>query len=182
MINLDDVKQIQARGKCIYDRSTIEAAIATMAKDITAVLSNEAPLFLCTMNGALIFSGQLLTQLQFPLQVDYIHTSRFQGRMNAGDLHWIALPKTSLENRTVVILEDILDSGVTLSAIVDYCKQKKAKAVYTAVLIDKNHPRDENGLEKADFTGLRVEDKFLIGYGLDYQGFLRNLPGIYEVE
>ena len=133
------------------------------------------------MNGAVVFAGQLLTKLNFYLQVDYIHTSRFKGEMEGGDLEWVAVPRTSLEGRTVVIVEDILDSGITLTSIIDYCREKGAKEVYTVVLVDKDHPRDVNGVEKADFTCLWVEDKFLLGFGLDYQGFFRNLPGIYAV-
>ncbi|MBU1927154.1 MAG: hypoxanthine-guanine phosphoribosyltransferase, partial [Gammaproteobacteria bacterium] len=110
------------------------------------------------------------------------HATRYRGEMLGKDLHWLATPHIPIKGRTVVVIEDILDTGLTLSAVIDYCQQEGAKQVLSAVLIDKDHPRDKGGVNKADFTGLYVEDKFIIGYGLDYQEYLRNLPGIYAVE
>jgi hypoxanthine phosphoribosyltransferase len=182
MFDLETLRKMEKNSVCLYSQDQVNEAIDRVAKEITAILADKSPLFLCTMNGAVIFTGQLLTKLNFPLQLDYIHTSRFRGQIAGGDLHWLATPKADLKERTIVIVEDILDSGITLAAILDYCYQQKAEKVYTVVLVDKDHPRDPDGVKKADFTGLYVEDKFLIGYGLDYQEFFRNLPGIYALE
>ncbi|MFH1333855.1 MAG: hypoxanthine-guanine phosphoribosyltransferase [Pseudomonadota bacterium] len=179
---LDEVKNMQKNAKCLFAAEKIEAAIDKVAKEMTEKLADENPVLLCVMNGAVIFMGQLVTKLLFPLQIDYIHATRYRGEMLGKDLHWLATPSIPIEGRTVVIIEDILDTGLTLSAIIDYCQQAGAKRVLSAVLIDKDHPRDKGGVDKADFTGLHVEDKFIIGYGLDYQEYLRNLPGIYAVE
>jgi hypoxanthine phosphoribosyltransferase len=180
---LVELKEMQKKMVCLYDQEAIDKAIKKIAQEMNeAFSSGEMPVLLCAMNGAVIFMGQLVPRLTFPLQFDYIHTSRFRGEVRGGDLHWLATPTISLKERTVIIIEDILDSGITLTAIKDYCYQQKAKKVFSAVLIDKDHPREEGGLKKADFTGLHTEDKFLVGYGLDYHGFLRNLPAIYAVE
>jgi hypoxanthine phosphoribosyltransferase len=180
--DLNDVKKLQAKSTCVYDAETIAKAIETMATKMNADFADKNPILLCAMNGALIFLGQLAPLLTFPLQIDYIHTSRFRGEIRGGDLHWLATPTISLKNRTIIIIEDILDSGITLAAIKDYCLQQNAKEVFSVVLVDKDHPRSEGGVIKADYTGLEIEDKFLIGFGLDYKGYLRNIPGIYAVE
>jgi hypoxanthine phosphoribosyltransferase len=180
--NLNDVKELQQKTVCLYDAKAITAAIEKMALQMNADLADKNPILLCAMNGALIFLGQLAPLLNFPLQIDYIHTSRFRGEMRGGDLHWLATPTIPLKNRNIIIVEDILDSGITLAAIKDYCIQQNAKEVVSAVLVDKERPREKGGLDKAEYTGLMVPDKFLIGFGLDYKGYLRNVPGIYAVE
>lgn len=177
--DINQIKEMQKNAILLHDLHEINAAIEKIATAMNEKLADKEPIFLCTMNGAILFMGQLMPKLNFPMQIDYIHVSRFRGETRGGDLHWIASPSMSLEGRTVVIIEDILDSGLTLSAIIDFCKQQEAKEVFTAVLIDKNHPRVTGSIKTADFTGLKVADKFLIGYGLDYKGFFRNLPGIY---
>ena len=177
-----EIKKIQDHIVCLHSKEEVEAVIDKVAAEMNEKFADEAPLFLCVMNGAVIFMGQLISRLTFPLQIDYIHTSRYRGTMTGSDLRWISEPTISLKDRTIVVIEDILDSGVTLAAILEYCRQHGAKAVYTAALVDKDHPRAEGGVEKADFTGLYVENKFLVGYGLDYQEFFRNLPGIYAVQ
>jgi hypoxanthine phosphoribosyltransferase len=131
------------------------------------------------MVGGLIPAGNLLPRLDFPLEVDYIHATRYGNEMQGGELNWIVRPDISLEDRTVLIVDDILDGGITLAAIVDYCKKQKAKEVYTAVLLDKHQGRVPGGTQHADFTGIMMEDGFVFGYGMDYQGYLRNAPGIY---
>ncbi len=182
MTDFANIEALFAKAYLLHSQEEINAATNKMAVEIHEKLRHTKPVMLCVMNGALIFMGHLLTHLNFPLQTDYIHVSRYQGEILGRDLRWIAEPSISLKGRTVVLVEEILDTGMTLAAVRNYCINHFAKEVYTAVLIDKNHPREPGGVDKADFTGMYVEDKFLIGYGLDYQGFYRNLPGIYAVE
>ncbi|MBN1684808.1 MAG: hypoxanthine-guanine phosphoribosyltransferase [Gammaproteobacteria bacterium] len=183
MISSREIQNMQKNMVCLHTQQEVEVAIDRVAEAMNQTFSaDDLPIFLCTMNGAVIFMGQLLPRLRFPLQIDYVHTARYYGTMHAGDLHWIAKPTTSLQDRIIVIVEDIIDSGITLARVIDYCEQQGAKKIYTAALVDKEHERSENGIETVDFAGLHVEDKFLLGYGLDYQGFFRNLPGIYAVQ
>ena len=177
-----DIQKISDNAVCLYSEAEIEKAIDRIAKEMGEILHDQNPLFLSVMNGAVIFTGKLMTRLGFPLQMDYVHATRYRGEMHGRDLHWLSVPTIPLENRVVVVMEDVLDSGLTLAAVMDYCIQQNAKKVYSAALVDKNHPRDVDGVKKADFTGIAVEDKFLIGYGLDYKEYFRNLPGIYAVE
>ena len=160
-------------------RGDVERALDRMAVEISGRLSGKDPLVLCVLNGALIPMGHLLTRLSFPLRQDYIHVSRYGGDITATEVEWIGQPSTLLKDETVLVFDDILDEGVTLAEIVKACKEAKAKAIYTAVLVEKQHNRG-NGF-KADFVGLPVEDSYVFGFGMDYKGYLRNSAGIYAV-
>jgi hypoxanthine phosphoribosyltransferase len=129
-----------------------------------------------------IFGGQLLTRLSFPLQVDYLHASRYGDNIQGDVLDWRVQPFIDLKNRCVLIVDDILDEGKTLLEIMAYCKNQGANKVLTAVLTDKVHKRKATQNLKADFCGLKLEDRFVFGFGMDYQGYWRNAPGIYAVK
>lgn len=175
------MRTILEKADCLYDMKAIEKALDKMAQEITEKLSDQNPLVLCVMVGALIPMGHLLTRLHFPLEVDYIHATRYRGAMRGGDLHWLVEPRQSLKNRTVLVVDDIMDGGLTLAAIIDYCQQAGAKAVHTAVMVNKTRVREEGVNFEPDFSGLITEDRFLFGFGLDYEEYLRNAPGIYAV-
>jgi hypoxanthine phosphoribosyltransferase len=181
MIELAKIKALQDKAVCLHDTKSLHAALDRMACEIEAVLKETNPLILAAMNGSMIPTAGLMTRMSFPMQLDYIHVTRYQGKVRAGDLHWLVESRTSLQGRTVLIVEDILDGGLTMAAIVDYCKQQGAEKVYTATVVDKKRERDPGGTLQADFTGLYIEDLFLFGYGLDYEGYFRNLDGIYAL-
>lgn len=166
----------------LADSSEVDAVISRMSEEITERLRDSVPLILCVMNGGLIFSGQLLTRLRFPLEIDYVHATRYGDKTQGGGLFWKARPESDMSGRVVLLLDDILDEGVTLSAIVDFCLQQGAAQVLTAVLVDKRHERKAKPGLRADFTGMETADRFLFGYGLDYRGFWRNASGIYAVK
>lgn len=177
----DKIKQVLEKSECLYDLEAVETALDQMAKVMTQQLQHKNPLILCVMIGALIPAGHLLTRLNFPLEVDYIHATRYRGTTRGGDLHWLVEPRQSLKDRTIVIVDDILDGGITLAAIIDYCNQAGAKEVLTAVMVNKIRERDPGVNFDPDFVGLDTEDRYLFGFGLDYEGYLRNAPGIYAV-
>ena len=134
------------------------------------------------MIGALIPTAHLLMRLNFPLEVDYIHATRYRGTTRGGDLHWLVEPRQSLKDRTVLVVDDVMDGGLTLAAIVDYCEQAGVKAVYTAVMVNKIRQREPGVNFEPDFKGLDTEDRYIFGFGLDYEEYFRNLPGIYAVK
>jgi len=175
------MKEVLEAAECVYSMDDINSALDSMATNITDKLSQSNPLLLCVMIGALIPTGHLLTRLHFPLEVDYIHATRYRGTTRGGDLHWLVEPRQSLKGRTVLVIDDVFDGGLTLAAIIDYCKQMEAKAVYTAVMVDKQRTREPGVNFSPDFVGLKTENKFLVGFGLDYDEYLRNVPGIYVV-
>lgn len=181
-MTVDEANRILAAADLLAGEAEITAAIERLAGVMTARLAESRPVMLCVMNGGLIFSGQLLTRLIFPLEVDYVHATRYGQETVGGGLNWLARPATALKGRTVVLLDDILDEGVTLAAIAAYCLEQGAREVLMAVLVDKLHNRKVSPGFKADFTAIKTEDRFLFGYGLDYKGFWRNAPGIYAVK
>ncbi|HSJ49647.1 MAG TPA: hypoxanthine-guanine phosphoribosyltransferase [Gammaproteobacteria bacterium] len=178
--SLEQARQVLQEADELYSVSEVDAAFEDLARRISACMAADNPLFLCVLTGAIIPAGQLLTRLDFPLEVDYLHATRYRGETRGRDLQWIARPQTPLKGRVVAVVDDILDEGHTLAAILDYCRQEGAAAVYSVVLVDKQHDRRVPGL-KADFHGLVVEDRYVFGQGMDYKGYHRNLPGIYAV-
>ena len=133
------------------------------------------------MTGGLVISGKLLPRLNFPLQIDYLHATRYREQLAGSELHWIRHPSVPLQGRHLLILDDILDEGETLAQVVAYCEAEGAASVRTAVLVDKQHDRRSDLLAMADFTGLFADDRYLFGYGMDYKGYWRNAPGIFAV-
>ena len=163
----------------LFNTEDVETAITSMAVAITAELSNRNPLVLPVMSGGLILGGKLISQLNFPLQIDYIHATRYRGETSGSELHWLKKPK-DLTDRVVLLIDDILDEGITLAAIVEYCYAAGASKVLTAVLAEKTLEQ-EKPIQHADFTGLHVPDRYVFGYGMDCHEYHRNLLGIYAV-
>jgi hypoxanthine phosphoribosyltransferase len=181
-MKIKEVNTVLSEADLLVPEADVEEAIRRMAHEITIQLKESDPILLCVMNGGLIFSGQLLTRLAFPLEVDYVHATRYGHETSGRGLNWIVKPQLELKGRTVLLLDDILDEGVTLAAIADHCKQQGAAMVLMAVLVEKLHLRKVTPGMRADFTGIEVGDRFLFGYGLDYKGYWRNAPGIYAVK
>lgn len=175
------IRDIFENADCLYNSHAIREALDRMAAGITQRLENSNPLILCVMIGALIPVGHLLPRLRFPLEVDYIHATRYRGKTQGADLHWLVTPRQPLKDRTVLIFDDILDGGLTLGAIIDYCKEAGAKDVYSAVMVDKKRVREPGVNFYPDFVGLQTENRYLFGFGLDYKEYLRNADGIYAV-
>lgn len=165
---------------CLYTHEQVQAALDKMAGAITQKLAGQDPLVLCVMTGAVIPAGHLLTRLNFPLQIDYIHATRYRGNTAGGRLNWLVRPTHPVRGRQILIIDDIYDEGVTLASIVEYCRDEGASEVYTAVLVNKLHARKHP--LKVDFIGLETTDRYLFGYGMDYKGYLRNAAGIFAVK
>ena len=177
----DDIREVFAKATCLFSKNQIEAALDNMATAIHYRLSHKNPIFLCVVVGGIVPMGNLLPRLDFPLEVDYIHATRYGNNTVGRELTWKMKPSCNMKGRTVVVVDDILDGGITLAAIVDFCREQGASEVFTAVLVDKQDARLEGGTQEADFCGLEVDNHYVFGYGLDYKGYLRNAPGIYVV-
>ena len=177
----ETIKAVYEQSTCLFTPDEIEAALDRMAIQIHEVLNDKNPVIICVMIGGLVPMGNLLPRLDFPLEVDYVHATRYRGEITGGDLHWKVRPSVNLKGRTVLVVDDILDGGVTLAAILAEIKSLGADEVYSAVLVDKHHKRVENGLLHADFVGLEIDDHYIFGYGMDYNEYLRNAPGIFVV-
>jgi len=174
---LTEIENVEKNAQLLHSEAEIEAAIQVMAEQINAQLVGTNPVLLSVMNGGLVIAGKLLTQLNFPLTIDAVNASRYGNQTSGSDINWKQTPTTDLSGRVVLIVDDILDKGITLEAIYQYCQAQGASKVFSAVLIDKqiNKPKPI----QADFVALQVADHYLYGYGMDYKGYLRNAAGIY---
>ena len=165
--------------ECLHDEPTVRAAVDRLAGEVTAALGGRNPLLLCPMTGGVVLAGHLLPQLDFPLEFDYIHATRYAGALQGGQLTWKVTPTADLAGRHVLVVDDVLDRGITLAALVDFCHREGAASVLTLVLVDKRCQRKAD--IEANFVGLTTPDRYLFGWGMDYKGYLRNVPGIYAV-
>ncbi len=178
---LEESSLVLSEAECLFNEQQIEVAIDSMANQITQKLSTKNPLLLPVMIGGVLLAGKLIAKLQFPCQIDYIHATRYRSGISGHELHWKKRPDKEIANQTILLIDDILDEGITLAAIKEDCIKTGASEVYTAVLADKeiNKPRP---IANADFTGLKVPDRYVFGYGMDYKEFHRNVNGIYAVK
>lgn len=160
--------------------AAVSGAVTRMAREISSELAGCFPLVLCVMRGAVVFSGQLLPQLRFPLEFDYIEVTRYGAATHGGNLSWKVLPVTPVAGRVVLVLDDILDEGHTLAAVRDRLLADGAKRVCIAVLADKEIGRVKP--VRADFAGVKLPDRYVFGCGMDAGGAWRNLPEIYALK
>jgi hypoxanthine phosphoribosyltransferase len=154
----------------------VQAALRRVAGEIDTRLSAAYPLVLAVMGGAVVFAGQLLPLLRFPLDFDYIHASRYGAQTHGAAIDWRVTPPESVRGRSVLVVDDILDGGDTMAAIRERLIALGAQAFHCAVLVEKTLARKKP--IQADFVGLRIPDRFVFGYGMDARGYWRNLPEI----
>ncbi|OOZ42047.1 hypoxanthine-guanine phosphoribosyltransferase [Solemya pervernicosa gill symbiont] len=179
-ITAEQAQQTLDEAECLYTEAEVGAALDRMAAQISDDLADQNPLVLVVMNGAMIPASHLLSRLNFPLQHDYLHATRYCGETRGGELTWKAHPTISLKERVVLVFDDIYDEGITLAAIIKKCREEGASRVFSAVLVDKKH--DRKTPIPIDYTGLEVGDRFVFGCGMDYKEYLRNVPGIYALK
>ena len=180
MSEISSPRGLPANAEVIHSAEVVRAAVARVAGEISARLAGTNPLLLCVMSGGVPFAGHLMTQLDFPLEFDYLHVTRYGQETSGGALSWRAAPRTPVEGRTVIVLDDILDEGLTLAAIVDRLTELGARKCYTAVATEKLNGK--NKPIQADFVALTVPDRFVFGFGMDVSGHFRNLPAIYAMK
>lgn len=160
----------------VCGEAEVQAAIARLAVQIDERLRDAYPVVLVAMGGAVVFAGQLLPRLRFPLDLDYVHATRYGSATQGGGLSWRVSPPEGVRGRAVLVLDDILDGGQTLRAIREELTARGAAQVHCAVLVEKILAAPKP--IAADFVGLRIPDRFVFGCGMDAKGYWRNLPEI----
>jgi hypoxanthine phosphoribosyltransferase len=178
-LSIQEARAILQDAELIRSADEVQAAVRRVAQAINTTLADQHPLVLSVMGGAVVFTGQLLPMLDFPLDFDYLHVSRYGNEKQGGELHWKVAPRENVAGRVVLVVDDILDEGETLFAIKQRVMELGASKFYSAVFTDK-----ENGKSKpirADFVGMELPNRFVFGYGMDIHGAWRNLPAIYAV-
>ena len=177
--SIEHMRGVLRDAEMICSAEQVQAALHRIARQINTSLADAHPLVLSVMGGAVVFTGQLLPLLDFPLDFDYVHVSRYNGTTQGGEMHWKVEPGGNVGGRVVLVLDDILDEGHTLAALRQRIMELGASKFYSAVFADKQHGRDKP--IHADFVGVELPNRFVFGYGMDIEGAWRNLPAIYAV-
>ena len=180
MLSNQEARNTLQQAELIVSAEEVQAALARVAHEINTLLADKHPLVLSVMGGAVVFTGQLLPLLDFPLDFDYIHVSRYGNGQQGGALHWKVEPRENVRGKIVLVVDDVLDEGETLAAVKQRVLELGATGFYSAVFADKL-----NGKTKpiqADFVGVELPDRFVFGFGMDIRGAWRNLPAIYATK
>ncbi len=174
-----DPHQLLKNSTLVYSASEVESAIDVVTHQINQHFKDTPVVMMCVMTGALYFSAKLLAKLTMPVELDYVQANRYHKNLSGADLVWTKLPTLDLHGKTVLLVDDILDEGITLQAVYSRCLELGAKVVSTVVLADKLN--QQNKPLKSDFTALTVPNLFVFGCGMDAHGWWRNLPEIRAI-
>ncbi len=174
------LQEVKENSDLIFSASQIKAAVEKMGLELESKIKNKNAILICVMNGGIIMTSDLLRCMDCDVRVDYLQVARYRDKTVGGSLHWLKEPQLSLENQTVVLVDDIYDEGYTMEELVSYCEKHGASEVITAVLLLKKKTTPQVDL-KPDIFGLEVNDRYVYGYGMDYKGYLRNVPAIYAI-
>ncbi len=157
----------------------ITEVVEKMAADISADYADSNPLFLCVLNGAFIFAADLLKRYPGDCEISFIRLSSYAGTQTTGEVKTVIGLDDDIKGRDVIILEDIVDSGITISHLVKDLSSYAPKSVRVATLLLK--PAAVQKEVKPDYVGMEIPNDFIVGYGLDYNGYGRNFKDIYKI-
>ena len=166
--------------ECLASRSQVSQVIDALAEKISSDYYDKNPIILCLMNGGLFITSELTQRLDFPLRLDYIHATRYRGETTGKDLQWLKMPTFNLASEHVLVVDDVYDEGITLKEVEEKLRQQHPASIKSLVLVDKQHERKPRGFS-VDYVGMRLQDKYLFGCGMDYHGHWRHLPQIYAI-
>lgn len=158
----------------------ILASVAEIAKQINEDLKDKRPLFICVLNGAFMFASDLLKHLGFPCEVTFIRLKSYEGTSSSGQVKEVHGLIEDIENRHVVVLEDIIDTGHTIDNLRKYLLTKNPQSLRVATMLFKPEALVKD--VRPDYAAMEIPNDFIVGYGLDYEGFGRNLRDIYRIE
>lgn len=176
----DKARRALETADLVCPAAVVSETVVRLAREITAALADAFPLVLCVMRGGVVFAGQLLPRLRFPLEFDYLELTRYGNSTRGGEITWKVTPGTAVAGRVVLVVDDILDEGNTLAAIRGRLAAAGAARVLCAVFAEKDTGRPKP--VKADFTGVLLPNRYVFGFGMDVHGAWRNLPEIYALK
>lgn len=174
-----EIIRVRHEAELVHDAQAMQDVFDSLAKQISASLADRNPVLLPVMMGGLYLCGQLMQRLDFPLEVDYLHASRYRDSLEGDQLVWPVRPSNKIAGRSVLIIDDILDQGVTLAGIIESVKLAGAVELESVVMTRKLCERQQD--VEVEFIGVDVPDRYVFGCGMDYKGYWRNLPEIYAV-
>ena len=176
----EEALRLLSEAELLFDAEQVSVAVERVAGEVAARLEHEFPVVLSVMGGAAIFTGQLLPRLRFPLEFGAIEVTRYNNDIEGREITWRLPPRDNVRDRTVLVVDDILDEGITLAAIRKRLVEMGARKVYAAVFCDKAIGREKP--ITADFVGVTVPNRYVFGFGMDAYGLWRNLPAIYALK
>lgn len=165
----------------LYNRHQIDLSLEDIAQQLNKHFHNQTVTVITILQGGMVTTAHLLLKLNFLIELDSIHATRYRNQTEGYELEWKQYPATDLKGKNILIIDDIFDEGVTLSEVKKYCLSRGAQDVVMAVLLDKQHSRKLTS-ETPDYVALTVPDVYVFGFGLDYHGRYRNAPGIYALD
>ncbi len=180
MSEIKQMKEIQIRDKkfrVLISSDKIQEGISRVAEKINMELKGQQPIFICVLNGAFIFAADLLKKITIECEISFVKLASYYGTTSSGQVKTLIGLDENVKNRTVVILEDIVDTGLTVETIVKQLGIFEPAKIKIATLLFKPEAYHKN--IKVDYAALEVPNDFLVGFGLDYDGFGRNLEDIY---
>ena len=171
----------QPQLKILISRDEIAKAVDRLACEIKRDYHDKQPLLISVLKGSFVFMADLIRQLDLPLDLDFIRLSSYgTARESSGKMRVIQGVKTPIKGRDILVIEDIVDTGITISFVLDYLKKKQPASLKLCTLTDK--PPRRKVPVPIDYRGFTVPNKFIVGYGLDFNQRFRNLPDIYALE
>jgi hypoxanthine phosphoribosyltransferase len=173
--------EVRADARELASADAVGAALDRLAIELTAAVGDACPVLVAVMQGGVFTATELARRLDFPHEFDYVHLTRYGAALAGGEVEWLVRPRASLRGRDVVIVDDIHDRGDTIAALQAELAKLGVARQFTAVLVEKDlaQPRPRSAV---DFVGLRIEDRYVFGCGMDYKGFWRGLPALYAVD
>lgn len=175
----DEILAARDAAELVVGADEVQLAIDQLAVRLIVALESANPLVLCLLNGGLPFTAELIKRFSFPLELSYLHATRYGPRTSGSQLNWLARPPVQVAGRHVLLVDDIFDAGETLMQVAQWLRGQGAREVTTVVLVDKDVARAEG--RRVDYAALRCPDRFLFGCGMDFRGYWRNLPAIYAL-
>jgi hypoxanthine phosphoribosyltransferase len=176
-------RSLLANAEELVSADKVQAAVRNVADVLNQRFDSDAvgafPLVLGVMGGAVVFTGHLLPQLNFPLEFDYIHVTRYGDLDRGGEVVWKVIPRQNVAGRTIIVVDDILDEGETLAEVKRRLLEMGAAEVILAVFCDKELGKTKP--VQADIVGLSIPNRFVVGFGMDAHGYWRNLPGLWVI-
>ena len=162
----------------IHD-TEIQAAVSKVAEAINNDLMDKNPLFICVLNGAFMFAADLMKKVSVPSEITFVKLSSYDGLYTTGTVKEVIGLNESVVGRNVVVVEDIVDTGITMERILSSLRAKGANEIKVATFLQKPDALQRD--IQVDYVAMKIPNDFIVGYGLDYDGYGRNLKDIYTV-
>ena len=164
----------------VFSPGEISAAVRRLGAEISRDYAGQGILAVCVLNGSFIFFSDLIRELTVPVEADFLKARSYESTKSSGELEVDCWLRTDIEGKDVLVVEDIVDTGLTLNVIIQRLKARNPKTLKVCALLDKRAGRKTE--INPDYTGFLVDDYFLVGYGLDLDGRYRNLRGVCKVQ